>query len=125
MSELLHFSEHTLQEAALVIMAIVYSLRIRWLFSFKGGRERQAQTGASDTTPRKGFIYSWAAVAMPWTMESTRTKAFFYTQFIFFIGVTLAILLSFIIPYAPSLLAYNTILITVFQVFIEIGRAHV
>lgn len=119
MSELLHFSEHTLQEAALVIMAIVYTLRIRWLFSFKGGRERQAQTGASDTTPRKGFIYSWAAVAMPWTMESTRTKAFFYTQFIIFhIGVTLAILLSFIIPYAPSLLSDYTFVITIFQVFI-------
>ena len=119
MSELLHFSEHTLQEAALVIMAIVYSLRIRWLFSFKGGRERQAQTGASDTTPRKGIIYSWAAVAMPWTMESTRTKAFFYTQFIIFhIGVTLAILLSFIIPYAPSLLTDYTIVITIFQIFI-------
>lgn len=119
MSELLHFSEHTLQEAALVIMAIVYTLRIRWLFSFKGGRERQAPTGAPDTNPRKGFIYSWAAVVMPWTMESTRTKAFFYAQFIIFhIGVTLAILLSFIIPYAPSLLADNTILVTILQVFI-------
>ena len=119
MSELLHFSEHILQEAALVIMAIVYSLRIRWLFSFKGGRERQAPTGAPDTTRRKGIIYSWASVAMPWTMESTRTKAFFYTQFIIFhIGVTLAILLSFIIPYAPSLLADNIILITILQVLI-------
>ncbi len=112
MSELLHFSEHTLQEAALVIMAIVYTLRIRWLFSFKGGRERQAPTGATDTTPRKGIIYSWATVAMPWAMESTRTKPFFYVQFIIFhIGVTLAILLSFIIPYAPSLLLDNTILL--------------
>ena len=119
MSELLHFSEHTLQEAALVIMAIVYTLRIRWLFSFKGGRERQAPTGAPDTSRRKGIIYSWATVAMPWSMESTRTKQFFYVQFIIFhIGVTLAILLSFIIPYAPSLLADNTIVITILQIFI-------
>ena len=119
MSELLHFTEHTLQEVALVIMAIVYTLRIRWLFSFKGGRERQAPTGAADTNPRKGFIYSWAAIAMPWTMESTRTKKFFYAQFIIFhIGVTLAILLSFIIPYAPSLLANNPILILIIQIFI-------
>jgi len=119
MSELLHFSEHTLQEVALVIMAIVYTLRVRWLLSFKSGRERQAPTGAPDTTRRKGIIYSWATVAMPWAMESTRTKAFFYIQFIIFhIGVTLAILLSFIIPYAPSLLADNTILVTVLQVFI-------
>jgi nitrate reductase gamma subunit len=119
MSELLHFTEHTLQEVALVIMAIVYTLRIRWLFSFKGGRERQASTGSTDTNPRKGIIYSWAAVAMPWTMESTRTKKFFYTQFVIFhIGVTLAILLSFIIPYAPSLLADYPIVVTIFQVFI-------
>ena len=119
MSELLYFTEHTLQEIALVIMAVVYTLRIRWLFSFKGGRERQAPTGAADTNPRKGFIYSWAAIAMPWTMESTRTKKFFYAQFIIFhIGVTLAILLSFIIPYAPSLLANNPILILIIQIFI-------
>jgi nitrate reductase gamma subunit len=119
MSDLLYFTEHTLQEVALGIMAIVYTLRIRWLFSFKGGRERQAPTGASDTNPRKGFIYSWAAVAMPWTMESTRTKKFFYAQFIIFhIGVTLAIVLSFIIPYAPSLLANNPILILIIQILI-------
>jgi len=119
MSDLLYFSEHTLQEIALVIMAIVYTLRIRWLFHFKGGRERQAPTGAADTNPRKGFIYSWAAVAMPWTMESTRTKKIFYAQFIIFhIGVTLAILLSFIIPYAPSLLANNPILVFIIKVFV-------
>src|SRR5210317_1980339 len=119
MSDLLYFSEHTLQEVALIIMAIVYSLRIRWLFSFKAGRDRQAQTGSPNTSPRKGIIYSWAAVAMPWSMESTRTKKFFYAQFIIFhIGVTLAILLSFIIPYAPSLLANNPILVLIIQIFV-------
>ncbi len=122
MSELLHFSAHTLQEVALIIMAVVYTLRIRWLFSFKGGRERQAPTGAPDTTSRKGIIYSWAAIAMPWTMESTRKKSFFYTQFVIFhIGVTLAIVLSFIIPYAPSLIENNSVLIAVFQIFIGIA----
>ncbi len=119
MSESLHFAEHTLQEAALIVMALVYSLRIRWLFSFKGGRERQAKTGSPDTSARKGIVYSWAAVAMPWTMESTRTKSFFYAQFIVFhIGVTAAILLSFIIPYAPSLLADYPFLVIIFQIFI-------
>lgn len=119
MSELLHFSEHTLQEVALIIMAIVYTLRIRWLFSFKGGRERQAPTGSPDTNPRKGILYSWATIAMPWTMESTRKKTFFYTQFVVFhIGVTLAILLSFIIPYVPSLLVNYPVIVTIFQIFI-------
>jgi nitrate reductase gamma subunit len=119
MSELLHFAEHTLQEVALLIMAVVYTLRLRWLFKFKGGRERQAPTGSPDTTPRKGIFYSLAVIGMPWTMESTRTKAFFYVQFIIFhIGVTLAILLSFIIPYAPSFLNSYSFIIPTFQVLI-------
>jgi nitrate reductase gamma subunit len=108
-----------LQEAALLIMATVYALRLRWLFKFKGGRERQAPTGLEDTTPRKGIIYSWGAIAMPWSMESTRTKFFFYLQFaLFHIGVTLAILLSFIIPYAPSVLAENPSIVLILQIFI-------
>ncbi len=116
MSELLYFSEHTLQEIALVTMAVVYALRLRWLFKFKAGKERQAPTGAPDTTPKRGIIYSWATVAMPWAMESSRTKIFFYVQFVIFhLGVTLAILLSFIIPYAPSFLKANSIIIQLFQ----------
>ena len=106
MSEFLHFSEHTLQEIAIVFMVVVYSLRLWWLFRFKKGSERQAQTGLPDTTPRKGILYSWGVIAMPWSMESTRTKIFFYIQFVIFHigGVTISILLSFIIPYAPSFL---------------------
>jgi len=119
MSDLLHFAEHTLQEVALIIMAIVYTLRIRWLLHFKAGRDRQAQTGTLDTTPRKGILYSLAVIGMPWTMESTRNKKFFYFQFVLFhIGVTLAILLSFIIPYFPSLLTSFKIIIPIFQIFI-------
>jgi len=119
MSELLHFAEHTLQEIALVFMAIVYSLRVRWLFNFKGGKERQAATGSENTSRKKGILYSWAVIGMPWTMESTRTKPFFYGQFVFFhLGVVFAILLSFIIPYAPSLLNSNAFVIPFFQVFI-------
>lgn len=105
MSDLLHFSEHTLQEVALVIMACVYTLRIAWLLHFKAGRERQAPTGQFRTNQRKGILYSWANIAMPWGMESTRTKKIFYAQFVIFhLGVVSAIGLSFIIPYAPRLL---------------------
>ena len=97
MSDILNFSEHTLQEIAILILITVYTLRLRWLFKFKGGRDRQAPTGLADTNPRTGIIYSWGAIAMPWSMESTRTKFFLYIQFaLFHIGVTLAILLSFI-----------------------------
>ena len=105
MSELLRFSENELQEIALVIMACVYTLRIIWLLHFKAGRERQAPTGQFRTTQRKGIVYSWMNIAMPWAMESTRKKSFFYAQFVLFhLGVVAAIGLSFIIPYAPGLL---------------------
>ena len=118
MSELLHFSEHQLQEGALLFMAIVYTLRVRWLLRFKAGKERQAATGLGDTNPRKGFIYSWANVAMPWAMESSRTKMFLYMQFVVFhLGVVAAIGLSFIIPYAPHWLN-SQVLVTILQVII-------
>ena len=70
MSDFLYFSAHTLQEVALVFMACVYITRFVWFLRFKAGNERQGQTGSSATSPAKGFIYSWANVAMPWAMES-------------------------------------------------------
>jgi len=119
MSDLLYFSEHALQEVALVTMAVVYTLRLRWLFKFKAGKERQPESGLPNTSAKKGIIYSWGIIAMPWAMESQRTKLFFYIQFaLFHIGVTLAILLSFIIPYAPEFLNWQPFIIPLFQTFI-------
>ena len=118
MSDLLYFSEHTLQEVALAIMAIVYTCRIVWFLRFKPGKERQGQTGSPRTTPAKGFIYSWANIAMPWAMESTRTKWLLYLQFVIFhLGVVAAISLSFIIPYAPAILE-NAAVVLLFQFII-------
>jgi nitrate reductase gamma subunit len=123
MSELLHFSEHTLQEIALIFMALVYTIRIIWLLRFKAGGDRQAPTGLPGTTPAKGILYSWANVAMPWAMESTRSQFSLYVQFVIFhLGVTAAILLSFIIPYGPGLLNH-TALVLLLQ--IVIGAAFV
>jgi len=117
-SGLLHFSEHTLQEAALIFMAIVYTLRLRWLLRFKAGRERQAPTGLPETSKARGIIYSWANIAMPWAMESTRTKVFVYVQFVVFhLGVAASIALSFIIPYVPKLLELS-FFVRIFQIII-------
>ena len=102
MSALLHFSEHTLQEVALVFMAITYALRLRWLFRFKAGKERQASTATWADGRRKGIVYSLGLIAMPWAMESTRKNLLLYVQFVLFhLGVVAAISLSFVIPYAP------------------------
>jgi nitrate reductase gamma subunit len=114
MSDLLHFSEHTLQEVALVFMALVYTMRVIWFLRFKAGKERQAPTAPGGVVKRKGIIYSWANVAMPWAMESSRTQLFFYAQFVVFhLGVAVAILLSFVIPYGPGLLQYPGVALVV------------
>jgi nitrate reductase gamma subunit len=116
MNWFLHFSEHRLQEVALGLMAVVYTIRIIWFLRFKAGAERQGQTGSVSTTPTKGILYSWANIAMPWAMESTRTKFFLYLQFVVFhLGVASAILLSFVIPYFPAVLDNSAVLIA-FQV---------
>lgn len=116
MSELLHFSEHTLQEVALLFMALVYVTRLAWLLRFKAGKERQAPTGTGSPHPRGSIIYSWFNVANPLAMESTRTKVFLYTQFVIFhLGVVGAIGLSFVIPYAPALLE-SPVLVLLLQI---------
>jgi len=113
MSNFLHFSETTLQEVALVFMALVYTARVMWFLRFPAGKERQAVTGTGTTTSKKPFIYSWANVAMPWAMESFRTKLFLYAQFVVFhLGVVAAIGLSFVIPYLPSLLNSKPLVLT-------------
>ncbi len=136
MSELLHFSEHTLQEVALGFMALVYILRIRWILGFKAGKERQAATGMGDTNPRKGIIYSWANIALPGAMESTRNNLPMYFQFVLFhIGVVAAIGLSFVIPYLPQVLTPTVTLILqistgaacligLYRIFRRFGKKH-
>ncbi|MGC8763100.1 MAG: hypothetical protein ACP5VN_05620 [Acidobacteriota bacterium] len=103
-SALLHFAEHRLQEVALLFMAVVYALRLKWMFSFKFGAERQAPTGkGGKENRRRAVAYSLLNVAMPWAMESTRKNLLFWLQFVVFhLGVAAAITLSFLIPYAPS-----------------------
>ena len=116
MSDALHFASHRLQELALLTMAIVYAFRIRWLLKFPAGKERQAPTGTGSVNPKVSIIYSWLNIGLPWTMESTRTKLFLYLQFVIFhIGVTVAIGLSFIIPYGPGLLE-SAVFVLIIQV---------
>lgn len=118
MSNLLHFSEHTLQEIALVFMATVYFLRIRWFLKWPLAKERQPMTGLGDTNPKKGEKYSLANIVSPWEMESTRSKPFMYAQFVIFhLGVVASILLSFIIPYGPGLLT-SAALVKIIQILV-------
>ena len=110
-STLLQFA-HTLHWYALAFMGLVYIIRITWFVKrFKAGGERQAATGIPGrTTPTKGVLYSLGNIVMPWAMESSRKRPFFYVQFVaFHLGVTSAILLLFIIPLAPGLLELQAV----------------
>jgi nitrate reductase gamma subunit len=94
-----------MQLMALACKAVVYMLRIRWLLKFKASRDRQAPSENLSASSFKGIVYSWANVAMPWSMESTRNMSFFYIQFVVFhLAVAANILMSFVIPYAPGLM---------------------
>ena len=98
MSNLLRTLENEVQLAALAFMAVIYALRLVWLFRFKSDKERAWAAGSE----RSGIAFSMMNIALPWAMESTRNKPGFYLQFILFhLGVAAAIGATFIIPYAP------------------------
>jgi len=102
-SPLLQFAENLLQIVALLFMATVYTLKIRWILRFPQGKDRQAPRGVSSGP--QGAKTSLLAIAMPWTMGSTRDHWFLYVQFVIFhIGVAGSIAMSFIIPYAPGVM---------------------
>jgi nitrate reductase gamma subunit len=92
---------------ALVVMAIVYTLRIRWLLSFNLAKDKSAPGNPSQSNKQRGAQYSFFNVAMPWSMESTRKpKGFiFYVSFVIFhMGVVAGITLAFVSTIAPDFL---------------------
>lgn len=99
MSETLRVMENEVQIAALAFMAFVYVLRVVWLMRFRRARERTFAEGNAS----RGAGLSLMNIALPWAMESTRRKPFFYLQFVIFhLGITAAISATFIIPYHPE-----------------------
>ena len=104
-SSLLHTAE-VVHWAALIIMAVVYSLRLRWLFKFKPGADKSAPGNPGYTDKKKGAFYSVFNVAMPWSMESTRKGFAFYLTFVIFhVGVVAGITLAFLSTITPNLVA--------------------
>ncbi|MCW5977159.1 MAG: hypothetical protein KIT09_03740 [Bryobacteraceae bacterium] len=105
-SPFLDFAQDKLQIGALLFMALVYSLKIRWILKFPAGRDRQAPSGNPEKNASRGAWYSLLNIAMPWAMPSTRNRPLFYAQFVaFHLGVAASILMSFLIPYAPRTIA--------------------
>ncbi|MBN2539825.1 MAG: hypothetical protein JXB09_07230 [Deltaproteobacteria bacterium] len=112
MSDFLRIMENEVQIVALSFMAIVYIIRLLWMFHFAAAQELTTPVG--DT--RVGISYSMLNVVMPWTMESTRTHWPFYIQFVIFhLAVIMGISATFIIPYWPGLFKLNSVVI-MFQI---------
>jgi len=89
---------------ALGVMMAVYIIRLFWMFSFRGVRDRQLPGERGDTSlyPR---LYSLANVAMPWGMESTRNHFTFYLTFVIFhVAVAVGIFLAVVNGLYPPLM---------------------
>lgn len=105
-SPLLAFVSDELQIVALSFMAVIYALKIRWILKFPAGRDWQQRTGSPATSPETGARHSLLAVFLPWEMASLRRHWFFYIQFgVFHVAVAASIAMSFLIPYAPGVIA--------------------
>jgi nitrate reductase gamma subunit len=106
--------ENEVQIAALLFMAVVYAFRLLWIFRFRSRKERTFPAGNGAA----GAGYSLMNVMMPWAMESTRKRPWFYVQFaVFHLGVVAAIAATFIIPYAPRVFEAGAVVRT-FQVIL-------
>jgi len=115
---------------ALVVMAIVYTMRIRWLLSFNLAKDKSAPGNPGQSSKQRGARYSLWNVAMPWSMESTRKpKGFiFYMSFVIFhMGVVAGITLAFVSTIAPDFLripvvGYTTLVFIVAAFLVSVYR---
>jgi len=101
------FTAEIVHWIALVVMAIVYTMKIRWLLSFNLAKDRSIPGNPMQSDKKRGARYSFFNVAMPWSMESTRKpKGFvFYLSFVIFhLGVVAGISLAFVSTIAPDFL---------------------
>ena len=104
---------------ALAVMAVVYTMRLMWLFRFKAGGDKSAPGQPGRTDRRRGAIYSFFNVAMPWSMESTRRGPFFYATFVLFhLGVVAGIALAFLSTVAAGLMRTPVVAWTVMSLLV-------
>ena len=97
---------------ALCVMAVVYGLRLRWLFRFNPAMDRSAPGNPGQSNAKAGARHSLLNVLMPWAMESTRTSkgvVFWISFTVFHLGVVAGITLAFVSTLAPSFLGHPAV----------------
>ena len=95
--------EHLTHEIGTAILAFLYLLRLAVLL-----RRRRARDVASNPKGEvwRGALDAFVTIVAPWKMESTRKHWTRYVEFaVFHVGVFANILLSFVLAYAPGVLA--------------------
>lgn len=116
--ELLSFVENELQIVCLTIFVLLYASRLVWLFRLRAPKDLSPRKGSAGL----GIAMAFAMLAMPWAMASTRKHWTRYLEFaLLHIGLGLAILMTFVIPYVPQLVTREVATITAVFVFIGLG----
>jgi nitrate reductase gamma subunit len=97
----LRFVKFDLQIVALSWLVLAYLFKIYQILRLPGPREVAPRKGSQEL----GVIYSYASLILPWSMESTRRHLWRWVEFaIYHLGAGAAILATFTIPFAPSIM---------------------
>jgi len=97
----LRFVKFDLQIVALSWLVLAYLIKIYQILRLPHPREVAPRKGSQEL----GVIYSYASLFFPWSMESTRHHLWRWFEFaIYHLGAGAAILATFTIPFAPSIM---------------------
>ncbi len=97
----LEFVKFDLQMFALSWLLLAYAFKIYQILSLPRPREVAPKRGSQEL----GVIYSYSWLFLPWAMESTRRHPWRWIEFaIYHLGAGAAILATFTIPFAPSVM---------------------
>ncbi len=100
----LKFVKFDLQIFALSWLALAYLFKIYQTLRLPRPREVAPQRGSQEL----GVVYSYASLFLPWSMESTRRHLWRWIEFaLYHLGAGAAILATFTIPFAPSVMTRN------------------
>jgi nitrate reductase gamma subunit len=97
----LRFVKFDLQIIALSWLMLAYLVKIYQILRLPRPREVAPQKGSQEL----GVVYSYASLFLPWAMESTRRHLWRWFEFaLYHLGAGAAILATFTIPFAPSVM---------------------
>jgi hypothetical protein len=97
----LKFVKFDLQIFALSWLVLAYLFKIYQILRLPRPREVAPRKGSQEL----GVVYSYASLFLPWSMESTRRHLWRWIEFaVYHLGAGAAILATFTIPFAPSVM---------------------